>query len=263
MKIRSSTIVAKAMPVAFALLVMAGTALAQDADTPAAEGKSLWDHFKIGGPFMYPLLMLSAGVVGLSVYNIIQLGRKRWVPAELKDVLYDHMANCRVRSAIELANTSPSYLGRMLAVALPKVDATNPENLGRDAVEDTMAEFVSNETREPVTWINYLTTIMQAAPMLGLLGTVSGMVGAFAKLSDTGGADPSKLAENISEALYTTMFGLIIAVPALIAYAIFRNLFNRRIAEITDSGKELLEVCIHAVHGEHAFAKVPEGLHAE
>ncbi len=244
------------------LLATAGVASAQDGSPDAAD-MSMWDHFQLGGPFMWVILSLSAGLVGLCVYNVIQLGRKRWVPTDLKEAMYDHMANCRVRSAIELASSSPAFFGRMLAFSLPKIDATDTESLGRDAVEDAMAEFVTTETREPVQWVNYLSTIMQAAPMLGLLGTVSGMVGAFAKLGQTGGASPAELAGNISEALYTTMFGLMVAVPSLIAYAIFKNLFNRRLAEAVDSGKEMLDVCTAAVQGEEAFAKVPEGLHAE
>jgi biopolymer transport protein ExbB len=193
----------------------------------------------------------------------MQFSAKRWVPEELKLALFDHMSNCRVRSAIEMASASPTFLGRMLAYSLPHIDATNPDDLGRDAVEDAMAEFIANETREPVNWVNYCNTILQAAPMLGLLGTVSGMVKAFAKLGISKGSDPALLAAAISEALYTTMFGLIVAIPALIVYAYFKNLFNKRVAQSLQAGKELIDASVNAVHGEQVFAKVPEGLHAE
>lgn len=234
------------------------------AEAPAAaKDITLWDRFLIGGLFMWPILLLSVCVVGLCVYNGISLAKKRWAPDELKVALLENMNACRVRSAIEVASASPSYLGRMAAISLPKIDATSPESLGRDHVEDAMAEFVNAETREPVMWVNYFTTIMQAAPMLGLLGTVSGMVGAFSKLAENQGSDPGVLAEKISEALYTTYFGLCVAIPSLICYAIFKNLFNARVAGLLETGKEMLDTSVNAIQGEQLFAKVPEGLHAE
>lgn len=238
-------------------------AQAADAAAGGATGRSLWEEFLIGGTFMWPILALNIALVGLAVYNGIALGKKRWIPDELRSALLEQMGACRVRSAIETASASPSFLGRMAAVSLPKIDATAAEGLGRENVEDAMAEFVNAETREPTMWVNYFTTIMQAAPMLGLLGTVSGMVAAFAKLSETGGADPAVLATNISEALYTTYFGLVVAIPALICYSIYKNLLNKRIATLLETGTEMLDASVTAVQGEQAFAKVPEGLHAE
>lgn len=253
------------LPVLFLGTIGTSSVFAQAAEAAAGPAKelTLWDRFLIGGLFMWPILLLSVCVVGLCVYNGISLAKKRWVPEELKANLLENMAACRVRSAIEVASASPSYLGRMTAVSLPKIDATAAEGLGRDHVEDAMAEFVNSETREPVMWVNYFTTIMQAAPMLGLLGTVSGMVGAFAKLAENQGSDPGVLAEKISEALYTTYFGLCVAIPALVCYAIFKNLFNARVAELLETGKEMLDSSVNAIQGEQLFAKVPEGLHAE
>lgn len=245
--------------------VGATSAFAQAATdaAPAAAEKSLWDEFLIGGIFMWPILVLNVALVGLAVYNGIALSKKRWTPADLKASLLEQMASCRVRSAIETASASPSFLGRMAAISLPNIDATAPEGLGREKVEDAMAEFVNSETREPVMWVNYFSTIMQAAPMLGLLGTVSGMVGAFAGLAQNQGSDPSILANKISEALYTTYFGLVVAIPALICYAIFKNIFNARVADLLETGKEMLDSSVNAIQGDQLFAKVPEGLHAE
>ncbi len=254
-----------ALTVAAVTLLGSSELFAQTADAAAdaAQPQNLWDRFLIGGLFMWPILLLSVGVVGLAVYNGLSLSGKRWAPEELKQALMDQMASCRVRSAIETASASPSFLGRMAAISLPKIDATQAEGLGREHVEDAMAEFVNSETREPVMWVNYFTTIMQAAPMLGLLGTVSGMVAAFGKLGQTGGSDPGALAVNISEALYTTYFGLCVAIPALMCYAFFKNMFNSRVAELLETGKELVDASVNAVQGEQLFAKVPEGLHAD
>src|SRR5690606_36645043 len=107
----------------------------------------------------------------------------------------------RVRSAIELAASHPSYLGRMVAYSFPNIDATRPEDLGRDQIEDAMADFTVNENRKIMTWVNYISVIAQASPMLGLTGTVIGMVSAFGTLQTSGAADPSQLAGDISVAL--------------------------------------------------------------
>src|SRR5690606_35156070 len=138
--------------------------------------------------------------------------QSKFVPVDLRRTLLEHMHACRVRSAIEVASASPSFLGRMLAVSLPKIDATDPETLGREHVEDAVADFTIRENRAHMTMIGYLSVVAQVAPMLGLLGTVSGMIGAFNILRNLKSPDASVLAGNISEALVTTATGLCIAI---------------------------------------------------
>ncbi|QQL43943.1 MotA/TolQ/ExbB proton channel family protein [Sulfuriroseicoccus oceanibius] len=249
--------------ITFAVL-SATQVLAQDEEgaEAAAEELSMFDNIvQNGGPFIWVLAALSLCLIGLAVFNAMALRAQNFTPADLRVVMLDHMANCRVRSAIEVANSSPSFFGRMMAHALPHVDATRPEDLGNEAVEDAMAEFTIDETRAPMTWVNYFNVITQAAPMLGLLGTVSGMVSAFAKLGKE--ADPSMLAGNISEALFTTMGGLIIAIPSLFCFYFFRNRLQKLVAESHQAGREMMEASIQAVNADQQMAKVPEGLHAE
>ncbi len=237
----------------------------EDATEEAAstqEELSMFDNIvENGGPFMVVLALLSLCLIGLAVFNAMALRSKNFTPDDLKAVLYDHMANCRVRSAIEVANSSPSFFGRMMAHSLPHVDATKPEDLGAEGVEDAIAEFTIDETRAPMTWVNYFNVITQAAPMLGLLGTVSGMVSAFGKLGKE--ADPSALAGDISEALFTTMGGLIIAIPGLFCFYFFRNRLQKLIAEAHIAGRQMLDASVQAVNADQQLAKVPEGLHAE
>src|SRR5690606_21539937 len=178
------------------------------------------------GPTMLFIGAAILALIVLVVFNFMNLTKEKFAPEDLKAGLLDHMANCRVRSAIELAASSPSYLGRMLAYSLPNIDATRPEDLGRDHVEDAIADFTINENRKSMTCVNYLSLVAQAAPMLGLLGTVIGMVQAFGILAESGQADPTQLASSISVALLTTMWGLITAIPALLAYFFFKNKLN-------------------------------------
>ena len=147
---------------------------AQEGDVEAAEAapKTMWTQIKQGGLAMWPLAAFSVGLIALSVYNALQLSKKKFLPEELQATLMSNMSECRVRSAIEACAESPSYLGRMMATALPHVDATDPETLGRDDVDDAIAEFTVKENRGYMAAITWFSIISQAAPMVGLLGTV-------------------------------------------------------------------------------------------
>jgi len=240
------------------LLAQADAAADEEEVAPA----TMFDNVKQAGIWMVPLIIASIAMVALIVYNFIQLTASKFKPEDLKMALLDHMANCRVRSAIEVASTSPTYLGRMLASALPHVDATDPDTLGREEVEDAVAEFTIRENRNHMTWIGYLGVIGQIAPMLGLLGTVVGMMGAFNKIGAQGQADPSALAENIGLAMVTTASGLIIAIPSVFFFFFLRNRFNGLVAACHQDMADMLDASHQAVNADQAMAKVPEGLQA-
>ena len=242
------------------ILLTAAPLLAQDKpDAPSS--KSALDAYLLdGGPLTIFIVAFGLiSLIGLSVYNFINLSKSKYCPDDLKGALLDHMVNCRVRSAIELSASHPSYLGRMMAYALPNVDATRPEDLGRDGVEDSMADFSINEGRKNMVWINLISLVAQAAPMLGLFGTVFGMIGAFAKLED-GDADPAALAGQISIALLTTMWGLIVAILAVFAYFYFKGRYQALVAECNQTAEELLNASVQTVNGDAQLAKIPEGL---
>jgi len=214
------------------------------------------------GIWMWPLYICSMLMVALYVFNFIQLTKAKFCPAPLEAGLLENMQACRARSAIEIASQSPTYLGRMAAVSLPYVDATDPETLGKEKVEDAMADFSVRENRGYMTLIGYFSLLAQAAPMIGLLGTVAGMIGAFATLRTTGGADPAKLAGDISTALLTTAGGLLVALPSLFGYFFFKNRLNKLVADCHHAEIEMVEASIHTVNADQQLAKVPEGLQA-
>ncbi len=234
------------------------------AEEAAAAGvtQTFYDMLIAGGWAMIPLGGLSLMWVALVVYLLLQLNQRKFAPNDLRFAIHENMSECRVRSAIEVAASSPSYLGRMLAASLPHVDATDPETLGRDDVEDSVAEFTVKENRGFMATITYFSIIAQAAPMIGLLGTVSGMIKAFATLGTSGGSDPSALAGNISEALITTAAGLIIALPALFAFFYFKNRLMKLVSDCHTAVSESMDASLSAVHADQQLAKVPEGLQA-
>lgn len=229
-------------------------------ETEAQGGGTLWDMVADGGWAMYPLGLLSVGFITLTVYNAMQLTAKKFVPPTLKASILDKMAEVRVRSAIEAAADSASYLGRMMATALPNVDATDTEGLGKSKVDDAVADFTVRENPAFMSWIGYFSVIAQAAPMVGLLGTVSGMIKAFETLGLSGGSDPGKMASAIGEALITTAAGLIVALPCLFAFFFFKNKFNKLVAEAHQTMDDAMGLAMATVHGDQQLAKVPEGI---
>lgn len=249
-------------PIGFFTLLSLVTAVAVPQAMAQAPSKpTLLDRWVIdGGPTMIFIGAAVVAFIALAVYNFMALSKAKFCPEDLKAALMDHMANCRVRSAIELASSHPSYLGRMVAYAFPNIDATRPEDLGRDQVEDAMADFSVNENRKVMTWINYISVIAQASPMLGLLGTVIGMVSAFGTLKEAGAADPSQLAGDISVALLTTLWGLINAIPCIIVFYILKNRFANLVAETVHSAEEMLNASIATVNADTLYAKIPEGI---
>lgn len=223
--------------------------------------KSILDRWVIdGGPTMFFIGIAVLAFIALAVYNFMNLTKAKFCPMDLQMALMDHMVNCRVRSAIELAATHPSYLGRLVAYAFPNIDATQPEDLGRDKVEDAIADFTNNEARKSLQWINYVSLVAQASPMLGLLGTVMGMVSAFATLQTSGGADPSALAGDISVALLTTLWGLMNAIPCIICYVVLKNMYNGLVSETVHAAEEMLNAAIATVNADQLYAKIPEGI---
>jgi biopolymer transport protein ExbB len=235
---------------------------AQAAAAPAtAEKKTLLEKWVIdGGPTMLFIGAAIVAFIALSIFCFMNMTKAKYCPDDLKMALMDHMANVRVRSAIELAASHPSYLGRLVAYSFPNIDATRPEDLGRDQVEDAMADFSTNETRKSMTWVNYISLCAQASPMLGLLGTVIGMVGAFGTLAETGSADPAQLAGDISVALLTTLWGLINAIPCISMFFFFKNRLTALTAESIKAAEDMMNAATATVNADTIYAKIPEGI---
>jgi len=241
--------------------LLAPDLMAQDAGAEGGDGpKTLMEKILDAGWFMLPIGILSILMITLAVFNTLQLSRKKFVPQELKDAVLGNMADVRVRSAIDVAAQDPSYFGRLAATAYPLVDATDPETLGRNKVEDMIADFAIRENSRYMSWIGYFSVIAQAAPMIGLFGTVAGMILAFDTMGLSGGADPSQLAGNISLALMTTAGGLVVAIPSIFCFYIFKNRFNKLVSEAQETTIEGLDYAVATVNADQQLAKVPEGV---
>ena len=243
-----------------ATLLAAPQLFAQGAAAPAKPDSLLTRWVTDGGPTMFFIGAAIVAFLALTIYNFMNLTKAKFCPSDLQAALMEHMANCRVRSAIELAASHPSYLGRMVAYSFPNIDATQPEDLGRDQVEDAIADFTNNESRKTMQWINYISLVAQASPMFGLLGTVIGMVSAFGTLKTAGAADPGQLAGDISVALLTTLWGLLNAIPCIICFFILKNKYNGLVADSSHIAEELLNAAVATVNADTLYAKIPEGI---
>jgi biopolymer transport protein ExbB len=259
-QVRRSRLLAFALVMGATLSFTAVNASAQEEGEVAPPKTKLQQWVLDGGIWMLPLGLCSVGAIGLSVLCFMTMSRNKFAPAPLKAELLDLMQQCRVRSAIEVSAQSPTFLGRMMTLALPHFDATDAEKLGIEQVEDAMSDFATVEIKPYQKWVSYFGVLAQVSPMLGLMGTVIGMVGAFATLSQTGGAEPAALAGDISVALLTTLGGLTVAVPSLALFFFFKNRLNDLVGESVLAGMELVNAATDAVHGEAKAARIPEGL---
>ncbi|HPF99482.1 MAG TPA: MotA/TolQ/ExbB proton channel family protein [Kiritimatiellia bacterium] len=235
------------MLVLVALLTATGvvTVLAQEAaaaaPTPAAAKKmTLWDLIKTGGWAMWPLGVCSIGVVGFAVLNFRQVSRSKMMPeavlVRLRAAAKDH----DLGTMLQVARGTQCLFTNALAAGLRKLNPDDPVG-SKPAVEAAIAEAAVREESAAGFWINFLSLIMAISPMLGLLGTVSGMIGAFQKIAGGGMGKPELLAGNIGEALITTAAGLIIAIPAMFFYFLFRNMLNRILQQAEDQYSLLLD----------------------
>ena len=225
-----------------ALLLPVGAVFAQEAPPPAPPAdtavqptsaepdkvtkKKASNYFTDGGFFMYPLALCSIGTVSLCVLCIRMVSRKNLMPASVVVPLRAAAEQRDVGQMYSLCRATPNLFTNGLLPALRKLNPDDPLASKPD-MESAIAEAVSREEAQVGFWINFLSLITGISPMLGLLGTVSGMIGAFQKIGMGGMGKPELLAANIGEALITTAAGLIIAIPTMFAFFIFRNNLSR------------------------------------
>lgn len=222
------------------LFMICGAALAEgpNGDQTAAaadEGTTIGDIVFAGGPVGVVILLLSIGAVSLVIEHVMTIRANVLMPPGLGDEVRELLAAGRTAEARQQCHDQPSFLAFVLAAGLAEVEGgwTAVEK----AVEDTMADQSARLFRK----IEYLSVIGNIAPMLGLLGTVIGMIFAFHQVAETqGAARAGDLAEGIYLALVTTVEGLIVAIPALAAFAVFRNRVDQLVAEVAYSAQHTL-----------------------
>ena len=224
-------------------LLLAAPALAQDAPPPPPELESttsLLDLYSQGGWTMHVLLLFSMGTVAVAAYCFAQVSQKRMAPKELVDTLTTSMQSRDVGAGYQLCLSQPNSLSRVMSSALLKVNFDR-DQANKVSMEEAAGETLDQEETKLMTWINYLNVFATIAPMVGLFGTVSGMITAFNKLK-SGQSEPSDLAGGIGEAMITTAGGLIVGIPAMFFFFFFRNKLMGILSELQRSASSLMGV---------------------
>ncbi|MEM0966627.1 MAG: MotA/TolQ/ExbB proton channel family protein [Verrucomicrobiota bacterium] len=223
--------------------VFAGVApisvFAQEAVEPATN-TSLFGMIQQGGWAMFPLAGCSLVMFFLIIYSYLETRRKQFVPDSVIPQIRNSLASHDVETANQSLTASKTVLGRTLAPALLKLRNDKP-NLNKEQVENLLLENLEAEENSVSQWVNYLNVVAAVAPMIGLLGTVSGMISAFQTIGEGGMGRPELLAGDIGEALITTATGLVIGIPAMIFYFILRNRLGHQMIQTTQTATELID----------------------
>ncbi len=200
------------------------------------------------------ILATSITMVTLIIQLAILLQKKKLAPPPLVDSLRQLIMSGNYQEAWETCNANRNYLANVLKSGLSRIGR------GKEAVEAGLAEHGLREATLLRTRNSYLSVIGVVSPMIGLLGTVIGMVGAFKVLGASGMADPKGLSSKIAEVLYATASGLFIAIPAFVAYYIFRNMSQASIVYADD----IVNILVSDIpYDELAGVHVGEGFAAQ
>jgi biopolymer transport protein ExbB len=214
------------------LICLASALHAQEsptAGTPAAaHTKTLWEQIKEGGWVMFPIGLCSIFTVYLIGDGVIRTSLKKVAPRAHEDGIKNLFKQGDYVGAYDFCKANPSPLSNVLRVGIGLLGE------GKQIAEEGMMGELSKENANMHTWISYLSVIGVCTPMIGLLGTVTGMIRAFATLGSSGIGDPSSLSAAIGEVLVATASGLVIAIPAFGAFYFLRNRAATAVHHIQD-----------------------------
>lgn len=218
-----------------ALLMVAGAAMAQgDIETAAAaaaDKTNLWTLLKQGGWAMFPLGAFSFFMVALIIQNFISLRAKTLLHTEQMPELLELMLQKKCKTALIYCRKHPSMFSNTFGAGLERC-LDGEEEIDFQKVKESVEEASVEQMTKLMKPIDYLSIIGASSPMLGLLGTVSGMIKAFHTMGSQGMGKPELLAANIGEALITTATGLVIAIPAMFFFFYFKKGFQKTLATL-------------------------------
>lgn len=209
--------------------------------------KSALDLYREGGPVMHLVAFCSVAVVALAVYCGVSFRKHRLLPPAIVASLNQLLSIRNLQQAYAVCKQHPSPLTHSLASALIKANFER-DMYNKTAMENSVADDCFREETKMMVTVNYLNTLAVLAPMIGLLGTVFGMIRSFSSLS-AGHAEASELAKGIGEALVATAGGLLLAIPAMFLYFYFRGMVSANMAEVHAALSHMLDRFTGEAHG--------------
>lgn len=206
-------------------------------------GMNAWQLIKAGGPIMVPILLCSLFALAIVIEKFIFFASLKADVPKLKKQVFEYIKNNKIKEAVELCEKSPSPVAKILKAGLIKFGSSREEI--KENIEDmSLYEIPRLEGR-----LNALATIAHISPLLGLLGTVTGMTSNFhtiqVRADSLHPVTSGDLAGGIYEALLTTVAGLFVAIPAYVAYNYLVHYINQIILEMERAGTELINFMGH------------------
>ncbi len=200
----------------------------------AENGMTMWETMRSGGGVMILLAFLSVAGLGLIIYYFLTMKTERLLPKKFLEKVLAVLEKKRTQEARMLCSSNNNLIANIVETGLSHV--------GRD--QEVIKEAIQDEGRRSIEdlrqKLSYLADIAAIAPMVGLLGTVLGMIQAFNVIAFQAGAvKPVLLASGISKAMVTTATGLIIAIPAMIFYSYFRGKIRDIVSRMEDISTEI------------------------
>lgn len=195
----------------------------------------MYEIVKAGGVMMLPIILCSIIAIAIVVERLWSLQRRRVLPRELFEKVWQWVESGQLQDRHILALQQNSPLGKVLATGL--MNRHRPREVIREAIEDTGRHVVHELER----FLNTLGTIAGITPLLGLLGTVFGMIRMFNAITTAGVGNPAALASGIAEALICTAGGLAVAIPSLIAFRWLRRYIDSLVVDMEKEAIKLVQ----------------------
>ena len=209
-----------------------------DQDAPKAASKESFVGwvYRAEGVFFFPQLGISIAVVALICTNILGTRHKLFVPEEFTTGFESYVKEKKFKEAFELAKKEQSFIGRLVAAGLQRL------SVGYSEAITAMEELGEEESMKFEHRLSYLALIGNIATLVGLLGTVWGMTGSFMEIGKSDVAPkPSVLAQGVSQALVTTVIGLIQAIPAIVFFTVLKNRVSQLTLEVGAVSEQLMQ----------------------
>ncbi len=216
----------------------------------------VFELFERGGPLMWAILACSLLALALFIERVWALRRSRVLPPATFDSLIKHIEAGDAARAAQLCREQTSVVGRLVESALRHRAG------GRARAKEAMEETGRVEVANMEAGVNALSTIAAIAPLLGLLGTVTGMIKVFRDVAGTDNPDIAILARGIWEALLTTGFGLTVAIPAYVAYRFIEARIDKHSRELEEASLDVSDLLFPVESGlvpGPGAASAPEG----
>lgn len=195
----------------------------------------MWEIVRAGGPLMWPIILCSIGAAAIILERFWTLQDKRVIPPDLTKKVWALIEGNQINDKVIAALEQNSPLGRVLAAGL--ANRHRPREIMMERLQDTGRHVIYELER----FLNSLNMIAGVSPLLGLLGTVTGIIKAFNAIQAGGMGDPRMLSGGIAEALITTAAGLTVAIPALIGFRMLRGKVDRIVIQMEKDALRLAD----------------------